>query len=309
VALIVKAAQRERWPQALADVAADQHLAPPPPCTLAVAIDDVRAIAVWRDDTGKVTGRLGVRHLPVPDRADVVPDDVVAQLRRCPEVRVLAVPPLHGRSDLLPPDVAWGYGEGRATTSQVEHAPRRLIVTDVRPPDTLHLPPLAPHDSPATTNEVVLRGATATPNRVLGELPDADEALLDVHGVIDLDKSDASMLVLSPDGLGHYALTADAIRKLKLARSPVVALAACEVAHTAAFLFEPWSLPMAFVYAGARGVLASTSPIPDRDADRFFDGVLARIRDGEPPAIALRNERQEWRTRGQAWTTNVVLFQ
>jgi hypothetical protein len=117
------------------------------------------------------------------------------------------------------------------------------------------------------------------------------------------------MLVLSPDKLGRYALTANAIGKLKLARAPLVALAACSAAHTAPFLHKAWSLPMAFVNAGARAVLASSSPVPDREADRFFDRVLARIHDGQSPAIALRDERVAWRARGQPWTTDVILFQ
>jgi hypothetical protein len=309
VTLIAKAAQHGRWPQALSDVAADLHEAPPPPCTLALLVDDVRAVSVWRDRDGNVSGRLGVRRTPEVAPAEIAPDEVVAPLRGCPEVRVLAVPPLHGRADLLPPELAWGYGEGRPSVTPQANPPRRLIITDVRPPESLQLAPLAARSATVQPNELVLRGAAATPERVLAELPDADEAVLDVHGLIDLGQSDASMLVLSPDSLGRYALTANAISKLHLHRAPLVALAACNAAHTAPFLHEAWSLPMTFIGAGARAVLGSSAPIPDRDADRFFDRVLTRIHNGQTPAIALRDEREAWRARGQSWTTNVILFQ
>jgi hypothetical protein len=168
---------------------------------------------------------------------------------------------------------------------------------------------LAPRATESQPGELVLRGAAATPSRVLSELADADEAEFDVHGLVDLGSGEASMLVLSPDGTGHYALTANDIRKLKLQRKPLIALAACSAAHTAPYMHKVWSLPAAFVEAGARAVIASASSIPDLETGAFFADVLKRIREGTPPTVAVRDVRQIWLARGQTWARDFIVFE
>ena len=60
----------------------------------------------------------------------------------------------------------------------------------------------------------------------------------------------------------------------------------------------------------AQPVLAATQEIPDTEAAAFFEPVLARIRTGEPAAVALRNERQSWLQRhGSTWVQQVLLFE
>jgi hypothetical protein len=129
---------------------------------------------------------------------------------------------------------------------------------------------------------------------------------------VDTALSDASLVVLSPEQEGgRYALTADAVRKEKLAGAPLVFLAACSAGRSASSAtFEPYSLPAAFIGAGARAVLASTVDIPDA-AGRFFDGVRQRIRAGSPPAVALRDERQKWLARDAraGWTRHILLIE
>jgi hypothetical protein len=89
-----------------------------------------------------------------------------------------------------------------------------------------------------------------------------------------------------------------------------VLLASCRAAQTVPYLHEPWSLPTSFLDAGARAVIASPTDIPDAEAGPFFEAVRARIRAGEPPAIAVRNERAAYLNRDpQSWVRTVVVFE
>jgi cellulose synthase operon protein C len=87
-------------------------------------------------------------------------------------------------------------------------------------------------------------------------------------------------------------------------------LAACQAAVGARSQVLHASLPASFIKAGARLVLASPTPVEDAEAGAFFEGVLARVRAGQPAAIALRDERQapRWRHNQRSWTQDVVLF-
>jgi hypothetical protein len=190
-----------------------------------------------------------------------------------------------------------------AATTGTRH---RLIVADAEPPPELGLPRLLPYAGADTTDAAVLRGPLATPARVLTELLGADEVELDVHG---LGGSASSTLALTPDAAGHFSLTAADILGLRLPRAPLVVLGACNAARATPFVHQPWSLPMAFVRAGARAVLGSASPLPDRDAKRFFDDVLSRVHSGSRPAIALRDARLEHLRAGRNWVADVMLFQ
>jgi hypothetical protein len=118
------------------------------------------------------------------------------------------------------------------------------------------------------------------------------------------------MLVLSPDEDGNFGLSATELEREHLAGRPLVLLAACETTHTAPYLHEIWSLPGAFLRAGARGVVASAVPIPDADASRFFAGVRSRLAAGRPLVEAVRNERMAWLERpGRDWVRGVIVFE
>lgn len=310
------AAADGRWDDAIAAVAGHLELPAPARCMVAVALDDERQVAVVRDEQGRAFGQLGRRRTVMPPPAELVPDELRARVKGCAELHVLALPPLNGRPNLLPVELAWSYGAGTpASSSAVASAapPRRLIVTEVTPPPSLTLPPLQPYTAPPGQSaglDRILRGAQATPARVLAELPEADEIELDVHGLIDLGVSDASMLVLSADAQGRWALTANDLAQLHLTRAPLVILGACNAATRAAAMHDAWSLPQAFVAAGARAVFGSAAPIPDVGSGRFFDDVQARIHAGSTPAIALRDARMNALRAGHdAWVHDVMLFQ
>lgn len=128
--------------------------------------------------------------------------------------------------------------------------------------------------------------------------------------MIDLGISDASFLVLSTEGDGRFTLTARTLEETRLAGRPMVLLAACYSGQTTPSLHASFGLPTAFIHAGARAVLAATEQIPNSEAARFFDPVLARIRAGAPPAAVLRDARLSWRKeQGTPWVEKVLLFQ
>ncbi|MCE9668146.1 CHAT domain-containing protein [Myxococcus stipitatus] len=291
----------------------------PDRCVLAVAADYERTVVAVRDASGALAGAYDdQRTSPLHGQAaGLVPDRFVAALRGCEHVDVFALPPIHGLPGLLPPDVAWSYRVGTSSAARVEPQSslavgRHLVVTDVAAPRSLGLEQLVPLASPRVPDplRVELRGAAATPSRVLREMADAREIELHTHGLLSPELADASLLVLAPEEDGQYALTAAQVRSQSLSGAPLVLLAACGAARTAPFLHESVSLPVAFIEAGARTVLAATTDIPD-SAGQFFEAVRKRVRAGERPSKALRDERLAWLARepAAAWPAHVLLFE
>ncbi len=311
--LIAATGSAKAWPEALALFAEEASLPLPGSCVVAVAVDNERNLAVVRDARGQIHGTLSSRSEPALDAAHFVPAGDVAALSACPSVTVLARPPLYGNPDLLPPSLAWSYRIGHPQTVATPGAARQLIVSDVEPPPALRLPKLVSWrgDSGVSSARVELKGAAATPDRVLAEVADATEVVFNAHGLVDSGQSDATMLVLSPDADGRYTLSVADLRNAHLRRAPLVILAACRAGELIVpSPHDPISLPSAFLRAGARAVLASSAPILDADAATFFDGVRARATSGSPFPAALRDERQAWLSRdGSSWVRQVMLFE
>jgi CHAT domain-containing protein len=222
---------------------------------------------------------------------------------------------LQGQSRILPAALPWSYitGAGKHVSPPASKMPskaRTLVVTNVTPPMQLQLPPLS-RQSPdrMASMTTVLAGPNATPARVIDEMRDADIIRFHTHALMDAGISDASYLVLSDDD-GRFQLTAEAIRRLRLERHPIVVLAACNAAQGARYQHAPWSLPDAFLAVGARAVFAAAAPIPDLEAEPFFTRVLDRIAAGADPAVALRDERLEALAGNpSSWAADVMLFE
>ncbi|HTE55091.1 MAG TPA: CHAT domain-containing protein [Kofleriaceae bacterium] len=309
--LAFAAARRGDADRALALLAGESGLAAPTRCALGVAIDDRLRMAVVRGADGATAIHVDEqRRTPAIDPTTLVPPALVDRLAGCDAVDVLARPPLHGLPGLLPDRLAWRYRAARR--HPLEAAPplsaRPLVVSDVEPPAGLGLPRLAPW--PDDGGGARVSGPEATPARVLAAMRDATAIELHAHGLVNLGESDASFLALSPDPAGRYALSAAAVRGASLDGAPLVILAACRASRVAAVLHESWSLPAAFVFAGARAVIASAEPIPDADARAFFGDLRARIAGGEVAAAALRDARRAWLAAGRgAWVESVVVFE
>jgi cellulose synthase operon protein C len=299
---------------ALNALAADVGAPPPVRCALGVAVDDERAIAVGRGRDGAPFGAVE-RHRTSPalDVDKLVPPELHARLEGCDEIAVFAPPPVHGLPGLLPPEIAWSYRLRAAPKPpERELRARRVVVANPTPPPSLSLPRLAEWRAPASSDArtTVVEGAAATPSRVLAEIADATEIELHAHGLLDLGLSDASVLALSPDASGRFALSARDVAHTTLRGRPTVILGACRAAQAAAYRHEPWGLPLAFIAAGAGAVYASPAPIGDADAGPFFAAVLARVRDHQSPARALRDERMRVLAKDSGnWVRQLLVFQ
>jgi hypothetical protein len=236
-------------------------------------------------------------------------------LRSCPSVDVFSYGSLVGRTDVLPPDLAWRYRIGTQSSSSTASHSVRVVISAPEIPAALRdsLPPLEPVEpGPAVAGErlTLLRGTQATRTRVLAAMHDATTIEFHTHGQLDSERSDVSYLVLADDGTGQYALTAEDLRKQHFAGAPLVVLAACSAAEATPYFYEAWSLPAAFLAAGARAVLASPRPLRAAEAAPFFADVQSRMSRGDPPAIALRDARVEWIKKSPDTSVkDVLLFQ
>ncbi len=284
----------------------------PDRCMLAVAVDDERTLVIARGPEGGLQGHHDAsRQQPLGEELrGLVPPALVAALRPCERVDVVARPPLHGRAGLLPEELAWAYYVVRPPpASRAPVAPRRLVVADVKAPPALDLPPLGAWEGSARPDTSLLSGADATPTRVLEAMADATEIEVHAHGLVNPNLSEASLIVLSPETGGRYALTAGEVQAQRLRGQPLVILAACRAAHGAPWTHERFSLPVAFIDAGARTVLAATVDVPDAEAGPFFDAVRERIQRGQHAAAALRDVRMEWLGRQPgSWVGSVLVF-
>jgi hypothetical protein len=280
-------------------------------CVVGVAIEDRATAVIVRGGDGRLVTRYDeARRAPTIDVAALVPTDAAAGLAGCEVVDVLARPPVQGRARLLPSTLAWRYLVGAHATAANAPSlpPRRVVVADAEPPASLGLPHVGAWTG-ASTPELLLVGAAATPSRVLAAMRDATEIEIHAHGLVDAESSDASFLALSPDGDGSYALTAAQVRADALAGRPLVLLGACRAAQPATWLHQAWSLPAAFVAAGARSVLASPAPISDREAGAFMEAFRKRVLTGVTPAVALRDVRASWPARAGRWVDELVIFE
>jgi len=289
----------------------------PERCALAVAVDRDDLVIAYLDPQGAAGGASSVRTSGPIDIPGLVPATARARLHGCDRVTVLARPPVLGAPRLLPPEVAWSYVLTTAATPvalQSGLSVRHLVVANPDTPPDLGLPaldryPLADDDrSPEST---ILRGADATPSRILRAMGDASIIEFHTHGYAADDLFDASHIVVSPELDGHYAVTARDIARTHLRASPTVILGACHAAASSRALEAGAGLPEAFLRAGARAVIASPDAIQDHGAYAFFSAIRARIVRGDDPARALRDERVRHLAThpDDSWASSVVMFQ
>jgi hypothetical protein len=317
-ALISDAGKRGDWAGALALFGEELGAAVPlgsmtrGGCLVAASIDDERATVLARGRDGVLHGghrtqlTLGpLGALGALAAGSIVSPALVATLAGCDAIAVVARPPLHGRADLLPAQLPWAFASaGERGGARTPSQKRAVVVADAQPPATLGLPPLAPI---AASGATVVSGAAATPTRVLAELAGAGYVEIHAHGIVDA--RDAAFLALSPDADGSFALTAGQVRKAALAGAPIVVLAACRSATTARYEAYRWSLPDAFLAAGARAVIASATAIPDDQGAALFAELRARIDRGEAPAQAVAALRAARVAAGQAWAAGLIVFE
>jgi hypothetical protein len=311
--LVFDAARHGELAQVVGLIARELGLPRPDACMAGIVAEDERAVVVVRGADGRDHGEYSPRRHP-RDGALIVSADLAKRLEGCAHVQVMAQAALQGQSRVLPATLSWSYATGARRDAvppghEVSEA-HTLIVTDVTPPAELQLPTLLPRAPDPTPSTRELSGTAATPTQVLAAMGNASEIQFHTHALVDMGVSDASYLVLSPGPDGRYALTAEAIRGVELRGRPIIVLAACDSAQGARYQHAPWSLPHAFLAAGARAVVAAGTAIPDLEAGPFFDRVLARVRTGADPAAALRDERIATLTANpSSWVADVIVFE
>lgn len=308
--LALEAARGEDHARVLVLLARQLGVTVPGACTVGMVVEDAREAVVVQSSEGKLRGTYTTSR-PAGGAPPVIAAELARSLESCSHVVVIAEGMLQGQPHVLPPAIAWSYLTGaRRSTTPAPTEPRAVIVANVKPPEDLGLPPLAPQSFASTSTTILLSGLAATPRRVLSEIASASEIQFHTHALENAGVSGASHLVLSPDHDRGYALTAEAIRKVELRGRPIVVLAACDSGHRARYQHVPFSLPSAFLFAGARMVFAAGSAIPDSEAGGFFAQVLHSVHAGADPAVALRDERQRvLAVDPSSWVADVVLFE
>lgn len=312
--LLFEAGQRGAYQEALELFARERGGELPRRCLLAATVDSERTLLLALGAHGELASDYdAARRQALSQRLDrLVPERLVNSLRACDQVEVLARPPLHGRAGLLPSDLAWSYLTSKSAPRSPPAGPAvHLVVSDVKLPPEVSLkrlndwtPTFGPEEQ-----QIKLTGSEATPSQVLSAMKNATEIDLVAHGIIN-DYSDTSYLVLAPGPEGSE-LGVSKVRTASLQGAPFVVLAACHAAHAAYSLDDPLSLPAAFIEAGARGVLAATVEIPDREAEAFFNSIRERLRSRVAPKLALRDERMRWLSEREEvqWLESVLLFE
>ncbi|MBC7974022.1 MAG: CHAT domain-containing protein [Myxococcales bacterium] len=305
--LIFDDVYRHGHARALALFARELGIPMPTRCVVGMSAEDERAVVVVRGADGQDHATYNNKRRTGAE-AQLVPDELATRLAGCAQVQVIARTELQGQRRVLPADLAWSYVTGaHRRTAPASSSPRSLVITNVKTPPALRLEALQAVPAVADTT---LSGPSATPSLVLAKMRDATEIQFHTHALVDAGVSDASHLVLSAEPDGRYALTAEAIRTTTLRGQPIVVLAACRSAQGARYQHAPWSLPDAFLAAGAHAVFAAATDIPDSDSGAFFDRVLARVRAGEAPAAALRDERLPiLKIDPDNWVGDVLLFE
>ncbi|HEY4238689.1 MAG TPA: zf-HC2 domain-containing protein [Kofleriaceae bacterium] len=304
--LVDDAAAKQNWPEVIAEARSElDPKRPAAPCTLAASIDDGRLVIAAQPPTGDAIGETRIVAPAELATAKLVSPTISDALRTCDSIEVIARPPFHGRADLLPPELRWYFAGERAPHAAAHAAPRVVEVIDAHPPADLGLAAL-PSMRGRTGFDVSLAGDSATPTATLAALATATYAELHVHGMVAAEQDAAAFLALSPDARGEFALRADAVRAAHFASAPVIVLAACRASTAVAALAPRWSLPGAFLAAGAGAVVAVDQPIDDAAARPIFDELRRLVLGGMPIERAVAETRSK--PGAPAWARRLMVF-
>ncbi len=306
--LRVDAGKHQEYAQLFQLLVEEGRLAANQPCAVAIEVLDDRTAIAARGPRGEVTGAYQQSTQRKP-AGELIPPSVRSALQGCEAVKVFAGHPVLGEPGLFGPEVAFSYASSAADPGPFVVG-KHLVVHDVDAPAELNLPRLAAWDDTARAGVTELTGAAATPKRVAEAMRDASLIEINAHG-LSSGQADGAIMVLSKDSAGHYALTAEQIRTLTLTQAPVVMLGACRAAKITPYVVEPFSLPQAFIAAGARAVIAAPVDLPDAEARAFFQELLRLLEHGERAPVALRTARKSFLASHPAarWVTEVLVFE
>jgi tetratricopeptide (TPR) repeat protein len=285
-------------------LAAEIGVAAPRRCVAAIVWDDGPLAVAVRDAKGEAAVHVEPRVASEAGLESAAA--VLARLDGCEVIDVIARPPHHGRPALLPRDLAWRYLTGPSHEPAARPGGPRVVVADVPTRPGLELPRLQPWRGDSAGAEVI-RGAAATPARVLAAMAGAAVIEIHAHGLQGSGAGGESVLMLAPGPRDAGFLAASDLAATRLTHAPLVILGACHGGAATANFHASSGLPAAFRRAGARTVLASTGPMPDADAGAVLDELRRRIEAGGEPAVLLRDLRMA-RARGD-WVNQLIVFQ
>lgn len=305
--LIDQAARDARFTDAMALFVKEAGEAPPPDCAVGVSQDTGGIAIAVRGPDGTAHGERQRITSESANKRDVIPRPLLARVEKCAVVDVFARTPFLGRADLLPPQMAWRYRLAPRREAQPGAPDVRVFVSNVAAPENLDLPPVIAPPLPLNRAGLVpLTGKHATPSAVLTNAERATVLEIYAHGVVDPGVSEAAHIVLAHDG-ERSALTASDLATKHLRGAPLVLLASCRAATLSPSRLTSFSLPAAFIRAGARAVLASPADVPSDTVAPFFETIRQRVLGGTPPAIALRDARMVPNT--DPGLRSIVLFE
>jgi cellulose synthase operon protein C len=306
-ALMVDAGRRAQWQEALQIAAGAHGLASPPArCALALVSDDFRFAAVAVSAAGEVTGSYQADVGPVTATPPALPF-ASSTWHGCEDIAVLAFSPWLSVEPPLDPALAWHFVLAPPAPPRPSGIERIVIVASTEPPSALSLPTL-PAPSRTPSSATVLTGNGATLERVAAAAAAASLLEFHVH-TAKVPTSDAPALALSESGT-RWALTAEQISTWKLSQRPVVLLADCAGAVPAKYAHVAWSLPAAFLAAGAGAVVAALTDLPDAEAGEFFAAIRAGLRTEANLAKVVARARAEKIARDPtSWARQIVVFQ
>jgi CHAT domain-containing protein len=134
----------------------------------------------------------------------------------------------------------------------------------------------------------VLEGADATPARFATEASTHPVVHYAGHAIVNREFPELSRLVMG-DRRHPVAWTAAEIARESFRAADLVVLAACDTAAGPVLRGEgALNLARPFLAAGARSVVASLWPVPDREASAFFRVFYQRLQAGATPSEALQ---------------------
>jgi CHAT domain-containing protein/tetratricopeptide (TPR) repeat protein len=151
----------------------------------------------------------------------------------------------------------------------------------------------------------LFKGKRVTSEAVLSVLPYADLVHFGTHALMDGCSSWCSSLAFSCEqGNTQRLLSAERILRLRLPRTRLVVLAACDTYSGQISPNEgPQSLASAFLEAGVPAVIGSLEPVEDESTARLFIRFHRALRGGADAMAALRTAQVgELSSRPRDWT-------
>src|SRR5205814_8643341 len=116
-AVLIMEAAKAGEPDRVLELTADElGVSLPARCLLGVTVEEGSAVAVRGADGRSHLAFEPQWYDPNLDASRLVPREALEALEGCETVDVLARPPVRGRPELLPPQIAWRYGLGTHAT-------------------------------------------------------------------------------------------------------------------------------------------------------------------------------------------------